>query len=117
MRPKILDLLFHDDRMFVLEVSQAESRDGMTNALPRREWVVVTRRNVPGYPPTRVNGFPTRAQAIGYYKKVVVQTPRVSLGEKSPSPALSLESYTAWLREQELFDHILNPRGRQPHSE
>jgi len=114
-------MLFYDDRMFVLEICLVESRDATSTVLDisgrnsrasqAKEWAVVTRRNVPGYPPHRVDHFPTKAEAVAYYKRVVVQTPRKSLGEKSPDPVPTLEAYTAWLAEQELFDPILNPRA------
>ena len=119
MRPLIFDLLFHDDRMFVLEISPIESRDATSTVLnlsgdtsrtsQSKEWAVVTRRNVPGYPPHRVDPFPTKAEAVAYYKHVVVETPRKSLGEKSPDPPPTLEAYTAWLVAEDLFDPILNP--------
>ena len=119
VRPLIFDMLFHDDRIFVLEISPIESRDATFTVLDLsartsrtsqpKEWAVVTRRNVPGYPPHRVDHFPTRAEAVAYYKRVVVQTPLKSLEEKSPDPAPTLEAYTAWLVSQELFDPVLNP--------
>lgn len=119
MRPLIFDMLFHDDRMYVLEISSVESRDATSTVLDLsddrssttrpREWAVVTRRNVPGYPPHRVDNFPTKAEAIAYYKRVVVQTPRKSLGEKSPDVLPTLETYTAWLLAENLFDPVLNP--------
>ncbi len=117
MRPTILDLLFHDDRMFVLEVTPSTSGDSTSTAPQKHEWSVVTRRNVPGYPPHRIDSFPTRAEAVTYYKRVVVETPRKSTGEKSPDPVPTLEAYTAWLAEQKLYDPILNPKAqRQPNA-
>ena len=106
--------------MFVLEVCPVESREAGMSVLdtsgnpPRRqpkEWALVTRRNVPGYPPHRVDHFPTEAEALAYYKRVVVETPRKSLSEKAPKPLPTLEQYTAWLVEQRLFDPILNPNA------
>ncbi len=120
MRPLILDLLFHDDRMFVLEVCPVESLEpGMSvldvSGKPSRrhpqEWALVTRRNAPGYPPHRIDHFPTEGEALAYYKRVVVETPRKSLGEKAPNPLPTLEQYTAWLVEQKLFDPVLNPKA------
>lgn len=109
MRPKIFDLLFNDDRMFVLEVSRATTR-GLTSSAPeKKEWAVITRRNVPGYPPHRSDTFATRTEALDYYKKVVVETPRVSLGNQSPNPSPTLDDYTAWLLAANLYDPILNP--------
>jgi len=109
MRPKIFDLLFHDDRMFILEIAPVATRDLMSSAPARSEWAVITRRNVPGYPPHRTDAFPTRSEAIEYYKRVVVHTPRVSLGEKPPESPPTLEAYEAWLVAEKLYDPVLNP--------
>lgn len=109
MRPKIFDLLFKDDRMFVLEVCSVTTRSLTSNAHEKQEWAVITRRNVPGYPPHRSDTFSTRAEAIKYFKKVVVETPRVSFGNKSPLPPPTLEAYTSWLMAENLYDPILNP--------
>jgi hypothetical protein len=121
MRPLIFDLLFHDDRMFVLELSVVESaNDGSVNlsadqnALRTKEWAVVTRRNVPGYPPVRVDRFPTRVQAVEFYKATIVSTPRKSAGEQSPEPLPTLEEYAQWLAQENLFDPLLNPHGKRP---
>lgn len=100
--------------MFVLEVTPVNSQDGTSAARDKHKWGVVTRRNVPGYPPHRVDSFPTRSEAVDYYRRVVVQTPRKSLGEKSPDPLPTLESYTAWLVNENLFDPILNPSAAKP---
>ena len=120
MRPLIFDLLFHDDRMFVLEVTPVESGDNESVVLAAdlkpeavKEWAVVTRRNVPGYPPVRVDRFPSQGQAIEFYKKTVVSTPRKSMGEKSPDQVPTLQQYTAWLVQESLFDPVLNSGGRR----
>ena len=109
MRPKIFDVLFHDDRMFVLEVTSATTRSLTSTAPEKHEWAVITRRNVEGYPPSKSDSFDTRQDAEAYYKKVVVETPRVSLGESSPDPIPTLDEYTLWLKDENLFDPILNP--------
>jgi hypothetical protein len=114
MRPLILDLLFKDDRMFVLEISQAATQSRASTATEKRVLAVVTRRNVPGIPPRRVDNFPTEAEAVDFYKKIVVTTPRVSLGEKPPEPTPTLHQYTSWLIAENLFDALLNPTAPQP---
>jgi hypothetical protein len=109
MRPLIFDLLFKDDRMFILEVSVI-TRSLLTSAAPEtREWAVITRRNVSGYPPVRTDSFSSRAEAVTYYEKTVVGTPRVSLGSKSPASPPSLDEYTEWLVSERLYDPLLNP--------
>ena len=120
MRPLIFDLLFHDDRMFVLEITAVESGDEesvvlATSLKPEaaKEWTVVTRRNVPGYPPVRVDRFPSQAQAVSFYKETVVSTPRKSEGERSPEPVPTLQQYTKWLVQENLFDPVLNSRGKR----
>ena len=109
MRPLIFEMLFKDDRMFVLEVCSVTTRSLTSSEPEKNEWAVITRRNVPGYPPFRSDTFPTYDEAVTYYKKVIVSTPRVSLGNHSPSPEPSLDEYVAWLVVENLHDPILNP--------
>ena len=111
MRPKIFDLLFKDDHMFVLEVCPITTRNLTSSEPEKYEWAVITRRNVPGYPPHRSDTFPSKKEAIEYYKKVVVETPRVSLGNKSPVPPPTIETYTSWLIAENLYDPLLNPNA------
>jgi len=106
--------------MFVLEVTPVESGDNESVVLAAslrpeatKEWAVVTRRNVPGYPPSRVDRFPSRGQAIEFYKTTIVSTPRRSLGEKSPDPVPTLQQYTEWLVQGNMFDPVLNSGGKR----
>ena len=62
----------------------------------------------------RLDEFPTKDGAVDYYKKVVVETPRVSLGNKSPEPTPTLDQYTSWLVAEHLFDALLNPTAPRP---
>ncbi len=110
MRPLILDLIYNDDRMYILELTKVQSRELTSDSPAKLEWAVITRRNVFDYPPVRCDNFDTRQEASEYYMKVVVETPRVSLDEKSPIPVPSLEEYTAWLLKEDLHDQLLNPR-------
>ena len=101
-------MLFNDDRMFVLELSPVTTRSATSGEPERNEWGVITRRNVPGYPPFRSDTFPTRKEAIAFYKKTVVSTPRVSLGNQSPTPEPNVDQYTEWLVAEGLYDQVLN---------
>ena len=128
-RPLLLDLLFNDDRVYVLELERAivsrPNKDGLIavttrgsgHSVPgkgeRRVWSITTRRNVPDYPPRRVDQFESYAEAVAFYKRVIVTTPRASLGEKSPDPTPSLEEYVQWLKQENLFDPLLNPEAGQ----
>src|SRR3546814_882860 len=78
-----------------------------------RSWTVITIRNVPGYMPVRYDQFPSREDALTYFQEVVVETPRVSLGNSAPSPVPSIEQYTSWLKLENLYDPLLNP-GKFP---
>ncbi|MCF8239741.1 MAG: hypothetical protein K9J16_00035 [Melioribacteraceae bacterium] len=111
MKPKIFDYLFNDDRMFVLEISQVKVSNLTSAVEPQNKWAVITRRNVPGYPPHRSDNFNTYEEAKDFYHKIVVQTPRVSLGEKSPYPTPTIEQYKNWLCENNLYDPLLNPHA------
>jgi hypothetical protein len=132
-RPLLLDLLFNDDRVYVLELERAivsrPNKDGLIavttrgsgHSIPgkgeRRVWSITTRRNVPDYPPRRVDQFESYAEAVAFYKRVIVTTPRASLGEKSPDPTPSLEEYVQWLKQENLFDPLLNPEGSRTSSQ
>lgn len=91
---------YYDDRKFVLEVAMVT-----TNPLAETEeniksmWAVITRRNVPGYPPTRVDNFSKEEDAIAFLKKIAPLTPRISLNEKPPTPTPTWDEYQEWLEE------------------
>lgn len=111
MKPKIFDLLFKDDRMFVMEVCPVLTSTLTSSDPPIKQWAVITRRNVPGYPPHRSDSFATRAEAFNFYEKVVIETPLVSLANKSRDPLPTIEEYTHWLKDEGLYDPILNPEA------
>jgi hypothetical protein len=106
-----INQLFHDDRMFVFEVAPVTTRRHDSQHRPQKEWAVITRRNVPGYPGTHTTTFLTRSEAVTYYRKVVVGTPRISLDQSSPNPKPSLNEYTSWLKEENYYDQLLNPEA------
>ena len=113
MRPLILDLINNDDRMHVFTINKSESRsinfNGDSLGDEKHEWAVVTRRNNMFYSPIRVESFRTKKKALDYYLKIVVSTPRVSLGNKPPKKSPSIKEYKDWLIEKRLHDPILNP--------
>lgn len=96
-----------DDRVFRLEVVAFD------RTVKERAWAVVTIHNVLGRIPVRQDYFATREDALDYYLNIVVETPRVSLGDHSPDPLPSIEQYTAWLKSENLYDPVLNP-GKSP---
>lgn len=109
MRPKIFDHLFNDDRMFVLEISRVKVSSAFPSSEPQIKWAVITRRNVPSYPLHRSDTFNTYEEAKQFYLRIVLETPRVSLDNRSPDPIPTLEQYILWLKEYKLYDPILNP--------
>jgi hypothetical protein len=100
MRPLIFDMLFNDDRKFVMEISKV-----IVNG--ERKWAVITRRNVPDYPAFRSDSFETKEEALEYYKIVVAETPLTSLNGQSPNPRKTIEEYKQWLLEKGLQDEYL----------
>tara|TARA_B100000315_G_C14238884_1_gene434407 strand:+ start:290 stop:613 length:324 start_codon:yes stop_codon:yes gene_type:complete len=105
--------MFKDDRMYVLEISKSRTTplDFAGNAVGTTsdKWTLVTRKNIEGFPPIRVDDFDTEEEAIKYYKKVVVEMPRVSLGNNSPEVTPSIKEYKEWLIREKLYDELLNP--------
>jgi hypothetical protein len=86
---------YFDDRLFILDLHPA-TKNG------KAVWAVTTRRNVQGFPPRRVDDFPTRDEAVTYLKKVEPSTPRISLDGMSPSPEPTYDQYVAWCRSQDI---------------
>ena len=108
MRPLIFDMLFNDDRKFVMEICPVTVSSTIQNEPPQKKWAVINRRNVPDYPPFRTDNFDTREEAFKYYYDVVPQTPLASLGGKSPDPPISLDDYKTWLKSIGLTDKYLD---------
>ena len=88
---------YHDDRLFVLELARVTTRSLTRAEAPVERWAVITRRNVPGFPPFRSDDFGSREEALQYLYKIAPLTPRVSLGGCSPVPPPSLPEFKAWL--------------------
>ena len=87
--------LYNDDRLFILDY-------GIAGEKGEQGWYVVTRRNTERFPPFRVDRFTCESEAIEFIKKAEPETPRISLGGKSPSPIPSYEEHLNWLREDQL---------------
>jgi hypothetical protein len=80
---------YFDDRVFILDLQKATKAGKIV-------WAVTTRRNVQGFPPRRVDDFPTKEEATSYLKMVEPSTPRISLQGASPSPELTYEEHLEW---------------------
>jgi hypothetical protein len=88
---------YFDDRLFLLELEHVTIGSLTRNNAAKERWAVITRRNVPGYPPFRSDDFESREAAIRYLRHIAPQTPRISLGGGSPDPTPSLSEFMAWL--------------------
>ncbi len=106
-------MLFQDDRMFIFHISRVPERRLTSNELAERPWAVITIRNVPGYMPVRHDYFESRDDAVAYVQKVVVDTPRVSLGNCGPVLPPTIQQYTDWLKIEDLYDPVLNNDGKK----
>jgi len=111
MRQRIFDMLFKDDRMVVFELAPDITQRLSPSASGSRDWAVIARRNVPGFPVESVVTFADRDAALAHYRRAVVDTPRLSLGGRSPAQPPSLEAYTLWLISNQLHDPVLNPNA------
>lgn len=108
-------VLYHDDRLFVLDISTMHVRTVRDPVLGELEeatssdtvdasskWSLTTRRNCPGYPPVRVDHFETMADLVEYVRKVEPSTPRRSLAGRPPDPTPTYDDYLEWLGENGL---------------
>ena len=62
-------------------------------------WAVTTRRNCEGFPPFRVDDFASEEEAIVFIKRVEPETPRISLGGRSPVPTPTYEEHCRQLNQ------------------
>ena len=103
--------LYKDDRLFILDLQQAQKGH-------RVVWAVTTRRNIDGFPPFRVDDFPTKEEAIEFIHRIEPETPRISLGGRSPEKPLPYTDYLATLRHagvpsaMEIYELNKASRGR-----
>lgn len=105
-------IIYHDDRLFVLDVNVAacgtfEGQPESTlsgNIEPDQDlaWALTTRRNHPGLPPVRSDHFDTLVELLDYVREIEPTTPRRSLGGRSPQPTPSYEEHLAWLEAEGL---------------
>jgi hypothetical protein len=100
MNTIIPDYQYNDDRKFIMEITNIKE-----SGMPK--FAIITRRNVPGYPPFRVDTFEKSKDALDYYKILVVKTPLISLNGESPNPIKTIEEYKQWLMESGLTDGYL----------
>jgi hypothetical protein len=61
-------------------------------------WAVTTRCNVDGFPPFRVDEFPTKEAAMAFIQKIEPETPRISLRGNSFKRLLAYSDYLIALR-------------------
>ena len=88
---------YFDDRVFILELTRVTTRSLTQADAPIARWAVIIRRNVAGFPPFHSDDFESREEALQYLHQIAPQTPRVSLGGRSPKPTPSLPEFKAWL--------------------
>ncbi len=81
------------NRVFILDLSPAKKEHTPV-------WAVTTRRNCEGFPPFRVDEFASEAEAIAFIKRVEPETPRISLGGRSPAPTPTYEEHCRRLKEE-----------------
>jgi len=87
--------VYKDDRLFILDLQKA--RKGQ-----RTVWAVTTRRNIEGFPPFRVDDFASKDEAVAFIERIEPETPRISLGGRSPDRPLVYAKYLATLKSEGL---------------
>ncbi|MGK2921828.1 MAG: hypothetical protein ACSLE4_03430 [Methyloceanibacter sp.] len=91
--------VYKDDRLFILDY-------GIAGEQGEQGWYVATRRNTQSFPAFRVDRFASESEVIEFIKKLEPETPRISLGGKSPFPIPSYDDHLKWLRENQLPSSI-----------
>ena len=85
--------VYHDNRIFILDLTPAKRKN-------QSVWAVVTRGNCEGFPPSRVDEFNTKDEAIELIKKLEPTTPLISLDGQSPLTPLPYVEYCKKLKQE-----------------
>jgi hypothetical protein len=119
---------YNDDRMYVLHVARciaAPGPDDTTvttiyheNVPEDATWCLVTYRNTPRYPATRVDHFSSMEEARSYLERVEPTVPRISLGGREPEEPMAFDAWKAWKvangwREYD-YRIVFTPGGENP---
>lgn len=98
--------IFNDDRLFVLHIAKCtveEADDETVETVIHHEsapvghiWCVVTYRNTPNYPITRVDHFGLFEEARTFLERTEPTVPLISLDGNSPSEPLSYPQFAEW---------------------
>jgi len=119
---------YNDDRIYVLHIARCTVSAGPDdttvttvyheNAPEGALWCLVTYRNTPRYPPTRVDHFASVEDARSYLERVEPTVRRISLGGRSPQEPLAFDAWTAWKLANGLKDYdyqsLYLPGGKNP---
>jgi hypothetical protein len=119
---------YNDDRMYLLHIARctvAPGPDDTTvttiyheSAPASATWCVVTYRNTPRYPATRVDHFDSMERAQTYFERVEPTVPRISLGGQQPKEPVAFDAWNAWKAANGLrqYDHraVFTPGGENP---
>lgn len=96
---KFLGNSYFDDRMFILEILPIIVKNFELTE-EKEMWSVITRKNSPGYYPTRTDDFVTKDEAIEFYKKIILQTPLVSMKGKPLNTVPDYNTFVEKLKKQ-----------------
>jgi hypothetical protein len=105
---------YNDDRMFILSLQRcsAVDADEMTiitvqyNKLDvTTHWCVITYRNIPSFPSTRVNLFDEKEEAQAFLDDIERSAPRVSLDGEPPVPLMEPDEFKKWKTDNSLKEY------------
>ncbi len=109
------DEIYNDDRMFVLAVCKCTisevEKDIIETVIYHEKtpidymWAVVTYRNTPRYPITRVDHFGSLEAASEYMQSVESSVPLISLGGVSLAVPMSYKEFLAWKAANDLQEY------------
>lgn len=119
---------YNDDRMYVLHIARctiSAGPDDTTVTTIHHErvpddalWCLVTYRNTPRYPATRVDRFDSPEEARSYLERVEPTVPRISLGGRPPSEPLTFDAWKDWKAANGLKEYdyrtMYSPGGEAP---
>jgi hypothetical protein len=98
--------VYNDDRMFLLYICQCTVEDRgeflastiYHERMPDEDalWCIVTFKNTPAYPATRIDHFPSQEHARAYFERAMPGVPLISLQGRSPTNPVPYSIYRMW---------------------
>ncbi len=116
MKKEFKDIIYNDDRMFVLYLCKCTIKDKegerfITTTIHHDEipddfiWSVITFRNNERYTAVKGNHFKTKEEAKAFIRETYPTVPLISLNGEAPQKPLQYDEFVNWCRNNDFKEY------------